>query len=86
MKFIHNNIDRHIHTNLSDGSLSPIEIIDLATKNKINIISITDHDTCDAYTNHLYEYAKNKNYNTSTYLGQPIVKFNHLFIKIDRKI
>ena len=32
------------------------------------------------------EYAKNKNYNTSTYLGQPIVKFNHLFIKIDRKI
>ena len=31
-------------------------------------------------------YAKEKNYNTSTYLGQPIVKFNQLFIKIDRKI
>lgn len=58
---MHNNIDLHIHTNLSDGSLSPIEIIDLAQKNKINIISITDHDTCDAYTNNLYEYAKNKN-------------------------
>ena len=32
------------------------------------------------------EYAKEKNYNTSTYLGQPIVKFNQLYIKINRKI
>ena len=40
----------------------------------------------DEIRNQVVEYAKNKNYNTSTYLGQPIVKFNHLFIKIDRKI
>jgi len=40
----------------------------------------------DEIRNRVVEYAKNKNYNTSTYLGQPIVKFNHLFIKIDRKI
>lgn len=36
--------------------------------------------------NIVVEYAKQKNYNTSTYLGQPIVKFNRLFLKIDRKI
>jgi hypothetical protein len=40
----------------------------------------------DEIRNQVVEYAKNKNYNTSTYLGQPIVKFNRLFIKIDRKI
>ena len=40
----------------------------------------------DEIRNQVVEYAKEKNYNTSTYLGQPIVKFNQLFIKIDRKI
>ncbi len=40
----------------------------------------------DEIRNLVVEYAKEKNYNTSTYLGQPIVKFNQLFIKIDRKI
>ena len=39
----------------------------------------------DEIRNQVVEYAKEKNYNTSTYLGQPIVKFNKLFIKIDRK-
>ena len=39
----------------------------------------------DEIRNQVVEYAKVKNYNTSTYLGQPIVKFNKLFIKIDRK-
>lgn len=39
----------------------------------------------DEIRNQVVEYAKEKNYNTSTYLGQPIVKFNQLFIKIDRK-
>ena len=36
----------------------------------------------DEIRNQVVEYAKENNYNTSTYLGQPIVKFNHLFIKI----
>ena len=33
----------------------------------------------------LFEYAKTKNYNISTYLGQPIVKFCRLYIKLERK-
>lgn len=54
-------IDLHIHTNFSDGELSPIEVIDEAVKNGVDIISITDHDTIDAYTEELYKYAKSKN-------------------------
>lgn len=39
--------DLHIHTNASDGILSPEEIIDMAYKTKLKGISITDHDTLD---------------------------------------
>lgn len=38
-------IDLHIHSNYSDGDLTPIEIVNLAIKNNVGIISITDHDT-----------------------------------------
>ncbi len=54
-------IDLHIHTNKSDGVLNPKEVIDGAVKNKVNIISICDHDTIDAYTLDLIEYAKENN-------------------------
>jgi predicted metal-dependent phosphoesterase TrpH len=36
--------DLHTHTNYSDGSHSPNQLIDLALKSGLNIISITDHD------------------------------------------
>ena len=54
-------IDLHIHTNLSDGALSPKEVIDNAKKNGVSVIAIADHDTIDAYSNELYEYAKKNN-------------------------
>ena len=54
------NIDLHIHSNFSDGKLSPKEIIDIAIKNKIQTISITDHDGIDAYTSEIINYAKKK--------------------------
>lgn len=53
-------IDLHIHTNCSDGALSPIEIIDTAIKNGLSTISIADHDTTAAYTEELFKYAKEK--------------------------
>jgi len=40
-------VDLHIHSNASDGTYSPEEIIDLAVKSGISAISITDHDTLD---------------------------------------
>ena len=54
-------IDLHIHTNISDGALSPKEVIDEAWKNVVSVISITDHDTIDSYTPELFSYAKSKN-------------------------
>ena len=57
---MNNKIDLHIHTNCSDGLLSPYEIIDEALKVGVNTISITDHDTVDAYTEKLISYAKEK--------------------------
>ena len=54
-------IDLHIHSNVSDGSLSPTQIIDTAKKNNVSIISITDHDSTDAYTKNLFLYAKENN-------------------------
>lgn len=42
-------IDLHIHSTLSDGTLSPKEIIAACKKRGISAISITDHDTMAAY-------------------------------------
>lgn len=44
------NIDLHTHTNASDGSLSPSDLLLRAVEKNVKIISITDHDTIDAYT------------------------------------
>ena len=42
-------IDLHIHTTYSDGTDSVKEILKNATKTNLEIISITDHNTCKAY-------------------------------------
>ena len=54
-------IDLHIHTNVSDGALSPKEVIDMAVKNGAGIIAIADHDTVDAYSDELFDYAEERN-------------------------
>lgn len=45
MEFNQAGIDLHIHSTASDGTLSPVEILQLAQKLKLGAISITDHDT-----------------------------------------
>ena len=54
-------IDLHIHTNVSDGVLSPKEVIDMALKNGAGVIAIADHDTVDAYNDELFDYAEERN-------------------------
>lgn len=54
-------IDLHIHTNISDGALSPKEVIDEAYKNGVSVIAIADHDTIEAYNEELFSYANSKN-------------------------
>jgi predicted metal-dependent phosphoesterase TrpH len=43
----HVKIDLHIHSTASDGSLSPIEILNAARDLNLGAIAITDHDTID---------------------------------------
>ena len=54
-------IDLHVHTTMSDGALSPKEVIDEAYKNGVTVISIADHDTTAAYNEELFFYDKSKN-------------------------
>ena len=54
-------IDLHIHTNKSDGALSPREVVEEAIKNRVSAIAIADHDTIDAYSDELFDYAEANN-------------------------
>ena len=42
-------IDLHSHTNLSDGTCSPAQLIAEAVRNGVNILGVTDHDTFAGY-------------------------------------
>lgn len=39
------NIDLHIHTTASDGTLTPSQVLEEAARAGLNVISIADHDT-----------------------------------------
>jgi 3',5'-nucleoside bisphosphate phosphatase len=51
--------DLHCHSTKSDGALTPKELIDLALEIGLSALSITDHDTIDAYEEAI-PYAKKK--------------------------
>jgi len=50
--------DLHTHSLCSDGSLNPTEVLQLAKHVGLKGISITDHDTLEAYDSNLLEEAK----------------------------
>ncbi|MCI9063893.1 MAG: PHP domain-containing protein [Clostridia bacterium] len=68
-------IDLHIHTNYSDGTDSLKELLQKAEIKKLEVISITDHDTIDSY----YELEKNKElrdiYNGEIIIGAELKTF-----------
>lgn len=41
--------DLHSHTTYSDGALAPDVLFERATEQHVDVLSITDHDTVDAY-------------------------------------
>lgn len=43
--------DLHIHSNFSDGTMTPAELIALAEKNHISAIALCDHNTVDGLPN-----------------------------------
>lgn len=42
-----NIVDLHVHSNRSDGSMTPSELVDLAVEKKLSAFALTDHDTVD---------------------------------------
>lgn len=56
-------IDLHIHSNISDGELSPKDIINQAKINGVTTLSIADHDNINAYTKDFLDYANYNNIN-----------------------
>lgn len=50
--------DIHCHSDCSDGSDSPLHLIDLALAANLQGLAITDHDTIEAYTPELFKKAK----------------------------
>lgn len=53
-------IDLHIHTTTSDGTYTPIELVNYAIKKKLSAIAITDHDTMDGIQEAADYIRKNK--------------------------
>ena len=38
-------VDLHVHSNASDGTFSPSEVVRLAARTGLDAIALTDHDT-----------------------------------------
>lgn len=57
-------VDLHVHSNRSDGTCSPRELVDYAVKKRLTAFALTDHDTVDGldeaigYADRLREEAK----------------------------
>lgn len=65
-------INLHLHTNASDGELSPEQLVNLAINKGLKVIAITDHDTVEG-VNIASEYIKRKNLNIELVPG---IEFN----------
>ncbi|MBF5058670.1 5'-3' exoribonuclease [Candidatus Neptunochlamydia vexilliferae] len=50
--------DLHCHSTCSDGTCTPLELLELAKERELSGIAITDHDTLDAYTEELFAQAQ----------------------------
>lgn len=49
--------DLHVHTNMSDGSDSVDEVLAHANENNVSFLSITDHNTLNAYSERTWDEA-----------------------------
>ena len=42
-----NRVDLHVHSNKSDGTFTPSELVDYALEKGLTAFALTDHDTTD---------------------------------------
>jgi transcription antitermination factor NusB len=82
--------DLHIHTDYSDGTMAPEEVVDEAIKLGVSTISITDHDTLDGIKI-AHRYGKEKNLHIipgielSSYLSPSEIHILGYFIDINNR-
>lgn len=69
-------IDLHMHTKYSDGTDSLTEILQNCEKKGLSVISITDHNNCDAYI-------EMENINISDYFSGKIIPGIELNTKVE---
>ena len=48
-------VDLHVHTTASDGTMSPAEVVRYAKEKGLRAIAITDHDTTEGIQEGIYE-------------------------------
>lgn len=53
-----NIVDLHVHSNKSDGSLSPAQLVHLAVEKGLSAFALTDHDTTEGIDEAIEEAAK----------------------------
>lgn len=53
-----NSVDLHVHSNKSDGTLTPSQLVDYAREKGLSAFALTDHDTVDGLREAM-EYADN---------------------------
>lgn len=51
-------IDLHVHSNASDGTLTPSELVSLAKESKVTAFALTDHDSIDGIEEALHAGAE----------------------------
>ena len=65
-------IDLHVHSNASDGSLTPTEVADEAMRMGLSAIALTDHDTVDGVAEILdYTFGGSAGHRAVLLLQQP---------------
>ena len=75
-------IDLHMHTSYSDGTDSVKEILKNAKQINLEIISITDHNTCNAYQE-MEELNVSKFYNGNIIVGcEFTTSYNNRLIEV----
>lgn len=52
-------VDLHIHSYYSDGTMSPAEILEMAEKNNVGVMAVTDHDVLEG-SREIMKLAENK--------------------------
>lgn len=74
-------VDLHIHSNFSDGKLSPEELCDLAILNKIKVIAITDHNSYQGALEAI-SYTQNIKLDLRVFIGLELTAFHSKEIHI----